>query len=200
MGKRSSEGFIELVILVLVVLALGVGGVYFLKSKTGMAELIPIGPAGPEEEEEEAQMPDDWLTYENETYGYKIRYHPEFRPQGENEPPYPAPPVGKGFTYRWDNNEWCDFGILVSVGADAYSGEIENIRERGNDVESEAIIDGEKAIVFDAMGGEAISRSYYVSKNDIQIRFGYNYRVAGKYSQECGERVKLMVDSFEFVE
>jgi hypothetical protein len=193
-AKRNSKGVISLILLILIALLVGGGAFYFIYKKQ------PVKIGQPSKTSEESKIPDDWLTYENSTYHYQINYPSDFHAQGENEPPYPAPPAGKSFSYRWDNNEYCDFGILVATDADGYSGEIENIRQQGNDVESQGTVDGVPAIIFDAMGGDAISRSYYLTKDNVHFRFGYNYRIAAKYSQDCADIVSLMVSSFKFVQ
>ena len=182
MIKNYSRGFINLIALILIVFLIGGAGVFLFKNK-----------------KTENKKTDNWLTYENTTYHYQIRYHPQFHAQGKNEPPYPPPPTGMSFSRRWENNEWCDFGIMASTDADGFKGEIDNIRQQGSEVESQATIAGVSTIVFDAQGGDAINRSYYLTRDGAHFRFGYNYRPAAKYSQECADVVIKMVSSFKFL-
>jgi hypothetical protein len=185
---KLQKGFAMVLLpILLVLLVVGAGAVYFLKTskvKTG---------------EESNQASDDWLVYKNETYSYQISYPPNFHAQGDKEAPYPPPPVTKSFTLKYDNGEWCDFMILASTNIEGFKGEISSIRGEGKETESLVNVAGVTAIVFDAQGGDAINRTYYIDQNNPHLRMGYNYRPAGKYSQECADVVTAMVSSFKLL-
>ncbi|MDD5415410.1 MAG: hypothetical protein PHE48_00180 [Candidatus Daviesbacteria bacterium] len=202
MIKKHSQGFINPISLVLIAfLVIGVGIFFFLKNK-GITNAPPSpteSPAPTQSQTENSQIPDDWLTFKNTTYLYQINYPPQFHAQGDKEPPYPPPPVSKSFTLKYDNGEWCDFAIVASTNIEGFRGEIASIREQGKDTESLTTIAGVAAFVFDAQGGDAINRTYYLDQNNPRLRMGYNYRPAGKYSQECADIVTKMVSSFKFL-
>ena len=195
MPKKQFQGFVLPIALVLVAL-LAVGALTFFLLKNKKIPNIPsLKPSG---QTENNQIPDGWLTYENPTYHYKISYPPQFHAQGKNEPPYPPPPTGMSFTKKWDNGEWCDFAILVAPGVNGFEAEIESIRKEAKEVETTTTLAGLPTSIFDAQGGDAINKTYYLTKGTTQYRFGYNYRPAAKYSQECADVVTKMVSSFKF--
>ncbi len=191
MGKKYLGGFLNLFLLILIALAI-VGLIIFAFIKKG-----GFSPQ-PDSEEQSSEIPTEWPLYKNPVYLYQIRYHPDFHVQGDNEPPYPPPPAGMSFTKKWDNGEHCDFLILTTL--DDNAGEIESLRQGGSDVEHQTTVSGIDAIYFDHQGGEAIDRSYYLDHKGIYYRFGYNYRPAAKYSQDCADIVSKMVASFEITE
>lgn len=189
-----------------IIIVLVTGGIIYLsgfgKTKTSLTSPISFSPSKETQETSAPKnepLPDGWLTYTNDTFHYQISYHPDWHAQGENEPPYPPPPAGKSFSYKWDNDEWCDFGILSFNGPDANQGEIDSIRQQGSDVESKTTLDSIQAIVFDTMGGEAISKTFYLVKGDISYRLGYNYKVGGKHGGQCADVVNTMLASFKFL-
>ncbi len=204
MSSKLQKGFIVAWLPILIILLIvGAGSFYFLKDsnvKIGKAPFtFTSSPTGAESKGGENQTPENWLVYQNETYSYQISYPPTFHAQGDNEPPYPPPPVSKAFTLRYDNGEWCDFTIFASTNIEGFKGEISSIREQGKDTESLVPVAGVNAIVFDAQGGDAIDRSYYIDQNNPHLRMGYNYRPAGKYSQECADTVSKMISSFKLL-
>ena len=200
--SRFQKGFVVTLLPILVILLIaGAGSLYFLKnSKIKIGSLPPVpSPTGVKSADEGNQASDDWLVYQNKTYSYQISYPPNFHAQGDNEPPYPPPPVSKSFTLKYDNGEWCDFAILASTDIEGFRGEIANIRQQGKDTESLTTLAGVTAFVFDAQGGDAINRSYYLDQNNPRLRMGYNYRPAGKYSQDCANIVSKMISSLRFL-
>lgn len=199
---KFQKGFVVALLPILIVfLIVGAGSLYFLKNSKIKIGSSPstTSPTGAKPGSEGNQIPNDWLVYQNETYSYQISYPPNFHAQGDKEPPYPPPPVTKSFTFKYDNGEWCDFTILASTNIEGFKGEISSIRGEGKETESLAIVAGVTAIVEDAQGGDAINRTYYLDQNNPHLRMGYNYRPAGKYSQECADIVSKMVSSFSFL-
>jgi len=197
--SKFQRGFVALLPILVILLIVGAGSVYFLKYSKAKIGSLPTALTGAKPESKDDQISDDWLTYQNKTYSYQISYPPNFHAQGDNEPPYPPPPVSKAFTFKYDNGEWCDFTILASTNIEGFRGEIASIREEGKETESLVPLAEVTAIVFDAQGGDAINRSYYLDQNNPRLRMGYNYRPAGKYSQECANIVSKMVSSFSFL-
>ena len=199
MTKENTKGFAAIIFILIVLLLVGGGVFFFVKNSSQKGgNNQPTFEFNTQPEQKESQIPDDWLTYQNPKFNYEIKYHPDFHAQQNNEPPYPPPPTGMSFSRTWDNQEWCSYEILVFTDTDGFGGEIESIRKEGKDIESQATIDGVSAIVFDTMGGEAISRTYYLDKDSKHFRMGYNYKVAGKYSQDCADIVTKMPSSFKF--
>lgn len=185
---RQKGGFIS-ILLIFIIIAVIVGLLILLFIKKGGFTFENSNQA------EENIIPDNWLTYENPTYFYKIKYEPSFHAQGPNEPPHPPPPAGMSFTKNWDNGEYCDFTMLSSTRD--FFGELKSLQEDEKYTETETKIDNQKALYFDYQGGEALNRSYYLYHKGIYYIFGYNYKVAAKYSQDCADIVSKMVSSFE---
>ena len=198
MSNRNTRGFAPIIYILVALLLIG-GAFYFLRNssqKGGSGK--PALEFNTKPEQKESQIPSSWLTYKNPVYNYEIKYHPDFHAQEGNEPPYPPPPTGMSFNRTWDNNEWCSFQILVFTDTDGFKGEIESIRKEGKDIEAQTMVNGISAITFDAMGGEAIDKTYYLDHDSKHFRMGYNYKVAGKYSQDCADVVTKMISSFKF--
>lgn len=199
MPQKLSAGVVSLVVLAIIIALVVGGGIVLLRKN------IPLPLGGPTatpggETNPDNTVPADWPVFKNETYKYQINYPPNFHVQGKNEPPYPPPPVTQSFSFRYDNGEHCDFEILASSNIEGFRGEIAGIREQGRDTESIQTLVGVPVIVFDAQGGNAISRSFYIDQNNPRLRMGYNYEPAAKYSQECGDTVAKMVASFKLLE
>ena len=184
--KNSSRGF-SVIVLFLIILGLILAGVVIypkikvLKVNSGAAKTRAV--------------PDNWLTYENQTYYYEIKYPPEFHAQGQGEPPYPPPPAGMSFTFKYDNGEWCDFTIK-SLTSDFF-GEMDSLRSDGKNVEHQIKLNTLTGSYFDAQGGEAFNRSYYFFNKGIYYTFGYNYKIGAKYSQNCADTAEKMTSSFK---
>ncbi len=203
MDKKLSAGFGSLIFIILIAF-LVIGAVLWFVFKGTGSQTSPSSPTLPKsttpQPQSKSAAPDDWLTYQNPKYNYQISYPAKFHAQADNEPPYPPPPVSKAFTYKYDNGEWCDFLFLGSVNIEGFKGEISLIRDEGKETESIVPIAGVNAIVFDAQGGEAIDRTYYIDQNNPVLRMGYSYKAAGKYSQDCADIIEKMVASFKFLE
>ena len=142
---------------------------------------------------------ESWKTYNNPTYHYSIKYHPDWHAQEENEPPYPPPPVGMSFSRRWnETGESCDFSIMSSNIADNFDGEIENIRQQKERQETTANINGVTAIQFSQSSGDSTTKTFYLTRNNISYRIGYNYSHNKAHQDLCFEVLEKMISTFQF--
>jgi len=187
MNQKNNRGVAVLLVVAATVLLLG-GVLSYLKISVKKNDQQP---------QLISQIPDNWLIYRNPVHNYEIKYPPEFHAQTADEPPYPPPPTGMSFSRNWDNSNWCNLEIITFTDADGFKGEINNLRQRKEDIESQAVIGGVSATVFDTQDSEAIHRSYYFDKETRHFRLGYNYNIAGKYSQDCTEIISRMIASFK---
>ena len=139
-----------------------------------------------------------WQTYTNERFGYEIKYHLDWRKQGENEPPYPPPPATMSFGRKWaEPLEVCDFEISSRDSLGTFAGEVESLSKDPENTRTEAKISGEKAVKFSLSNEIQLVESYYLEHNGNSYRMGFNI-LRGPNFNTCQQVFDLMVASFKF--
>lgn len=190
----TTKKILPLVLVLGLVLVAG----FFLFKKNLLPENISPEFSPPAGEKEET-FDDQWLIYTNDKYQYEIKYHLDWKKQGENEPPYPPPPAGMNFSRKWlEPLEVCDFQISSSDLEDNFQGEIESLSQDSEREITQATIGGEKATKFTFSNETQLVENYYFTHNGNAFNLGFNI-LRGEHFNTCQQVFEKMITSFKFL-
>jgi len=148
-------------------------GYYFFYSKTfSERQTVVFKKPSPSLKKITNFQQDKWRVYENKKFNYRISWHLDWHKQKENEPPYPAPPVGMNFSRDFGQGEVCDFEILASDIKDNFQGEIDYFQQKPEYQKEEITLAGEKALRFILKRANEQVEHYYFTHHDKAYRMG----------------------------